>query len=51
MAKSVIWAEFVKILKFRAVASQAVQILDGAQCLFKKEVDVVNKIYRITDIQ
>ena len=41
------WAEFVKILKSRAVASQAVQILDGnTECTmsFKKEVGVVTNI-------
>ena len=46
MAKSMDWAAFVWILKSRAVASQAVQILEDTESTtsFKKEVDVVTNI-------
>ena len=44
MARSMDWTVFAKMLKFRAVASQAVQILDEDTentMHFKKEVGVV----------
>ena len=47
MARRMNWTEFTEILEFRAVASQAVQILDGnteSAVAFKKKVGVVTNI-------
>ena len=47
MSSCMNWAEFTRILKSRAVASQAEQILDGGTentMYFKKEMGVVTNI-------
>ena len=47
MARRMNWTEFTKILISRAVASQAVQILDGnteSAVAFRKKVGVVTNI-------
>ena len=50
MARRMNWTEFTEILEFRAVASQAVQILDGdtkSTMSFKKELGVVTNIIQL----